>query len=78
MLRIYVLIAGTYSPYTIILMDSTLGWTVFGLTWSFALLGIILKLFFTGRFDKLSTALYLLMGWQVGICDQIPHGTFVN
>ena len=62
---IYVLIAGTYSPYTIILMDSTLGWTVFGLTWSFALLGIILKLFFTGRFDKLSTALYLLMGWQV-------------
>ena len=42
---IYVLIAGTYSPYTIILMDSTLGWTVFGLTWSFALLGIILKLF---------------------------------
>jgi len=42
-----------------------LGWTVFGLTWSFALLGIILKLFFTGRFDKLSTALYLLMGWQV-------------
>ncbi len=62
---IYVLIAGTYSPYTIILMDSTLGWTVFELTWSFALLGIILKLFFTGRFDKLSTALYLLMGWQV-------------
>jgi hemolysin III len=62
---IYVLIAGTYSPYTIILMDSTLGWTVFGLTWSFALVGIILKLFFTGRFDKLSTALYLLMGWQV-------------
>jgi len=62
---IYVLIAGTYSPYTIILMDSTLGWTVFGLTWSFALLGIILKLFFTGRFDKLSTALYLLMGWQL-------------
>ena len=62
---IYVLIAGTYSPCTIILMDSTLGWTVFGLTWSFALLGIILKLFFTGRFDKLSTALYLLMGWQV-------------
>jgi hemolysin III len=62
---IYVLIAGTYSPYTIILMDSTMGWTVFGLTWTFALMGIILKLFYTGRFDKLSTTLYLLMGWQV-------------
>jgi hemolysin III len=62
---IYVLIAGTYSPYTIIFMDSTMGWTVFGLTWTFALMGIILKLFYTGRFDKLSTTLYLLMGWQV-------------
>lgn len=62
---IYVLIAGTYSPFTIVLMDSALGWTVFGLTWAFALIGIILKLFYTGRFDKLSTVLYLLMGWQV-------------
>ena len=62
---IYVLIAGTYSPYTIVLLDSTLGWTVFGLTWTFALIGVILKLFYTGRFDKLSTILYLLMGWQI-------------
>ena len=61
----YVLIAGTYSPYTIVLLDSTLGWTVFGLTWTFALIGVILKLFYTGRFDKLSTILYLLMGWQI-------------
>lgn len=62
---IYVLIAGTYSPYTIILFENSLGWTVFGLTWTFALIGIVLKLFYTGRFDKLSTALYLLMGWQI-------------
>ena len=62
---IYVLIAGTYSPYTIILFENSLGWTVFGLTWTFALIGIVLKLFYTGRFDKLSTALYLLMGRQI-------------
>jgi len=62
---IYILIAGTYTPYTLITLEGKTGWIVFGLTWSFALIGVILKLFFTGRFDKLSTVMYLLMGWQV-------------
>lgn len=62
---IYVLIAGTYTPFTIIVLEGTIGWVLFGLTWGFALTGIILKLFFTGRFDKLSTAMYVLMGWQI-------------
>ena len=62
---IYVLIAGTYSPFTILVLDGSLGWIIFGLTWAFALIGIVLKLFYTGRFDKLSTTLYLLMGWQI-------------
>ena len=62
---IYVLIAGTYSPFTMITLDGSLGWIVFGSTWTFAVVGVILKLFFTGRFDKLSTAMYLLMGWQI-------------
>ena len=62
---IYVLIAGTYTPFTILVLEGPLGWIIFGLTWTFALTGIILKLFYTGRFDKLSTALYLLMGWQI-------------
>ena len=62
---IYVLIAGTYTPFTILVLEGSLGSIIFGLTWTFALIGIILKLFFTGRFDKLSTALYLLMGWQI-------------
>ena len=62
---IYVLIAGTYTPFTIITLDGVLGWIIFATTWIFAMLGIILKLFFTGRFDKLSTAMYLLMGWQI-------------
>lgn len=62
---IYVLIAGTYTPFTIIVLEGTVGWILFGLTWGFALTGIILKLFYTGRFDKLSTLMYILMGWQI-------------
>ena len=64
---IYVLIAGSYSPFCLVALDSSLGWYMFVLVWLFALAGVILKLFFTGKFDKLSTALYLLMGWQVVI-----------
>ncbi len=62
---IYVLIAGTYTPFTIITLEGNTGWIIFGLTWFFALTGIILKLFFTGKFDKLSTIMYVLMGWQI-------------
>ena len=62
---IYVLIAGSYSPFCLVGLNSDLGWYMFLFVWLFALTGIILKLFFTGRFDKVSTAMYLLMGWQV-------------
>lgn len=62
---IYILIAGTYTPYTIIVLNSTVGWIIFGLTWLFALIGVVLKLFYTGKFDKLSTIMYVLMGWQI-------------
>lgn len=62
---IYFLIAGTYSPFTIIILDGSLGWLIFSCTWVFAFIGIVLKFFFTGRYDKLSTAMYILMGWQI-------------
>lgn len=62
---IYVLIAGTYTPFTLVTLEGSTGWIIFLLTWSFALIGIVLKLFFTGRFDKLSTIMYVLMGWQI-------------
>ncbi|WP_298781183.1 hemolysin III family protein [uncultured Polaribacter sp.] len=62
---IYVLIAGGYSPFCLVALDSNLGWYMFVFVWFFALIGVILKLFFTGKFDKISTAMYLLMGWQV-------------
>ena len=62
---IYILIAGTYSPFTIIVLDGALCWLIFWCTWAFAFIGIVLKLFYTGRYDKLSTAMYILMGWQI-------------
>ena len=62
---IYVLIAGSYTPFTIIVLKGTLGWFILGSTWSFAISGIVMKLFYTGRFEKLSTILYVLMGWQI-------------
>lgn len=62
---IYVLIAGTYTPFTLISLEGKTGWILFILTWTFALIGIILKLFFTGKFDKISTIMYVLMGWQI-------------
>ncbi|MGJ8743922.1 PAQR family membrane homeostasis protein TrhA [Polaribacter sp.] len=62
---IYVLIAGSYSPFCLVALDSNLGWYMFIFVWIFAIIGIVLKLFFTGKFDKISTALYLLMGWQI-------------
>jgi hemolysin III len=62
---IYILIAGSYSPFCLVVLNSSLGWYMFLFVWLFAFTGIILKLFFTGKFDKISTAMYLLMGWQV-------------
>ncbi len=61
---IYVLIAGSYTPFCLAAITSSTGWYFFLFVWSFALVGVILKLFFTGKYDKLSTFLYLLMGWQ--------------
>lgn len=62
---IYILIAGTYTPFTLITLQGTLGWILFALTWAFALVGVILKLYYTGKYDKLSTIMYVLMGWQI-------------
>ena len=62
---IYVLIAGSYTPFCLVGLNSDFGYYMFLFVWLFALVGIVLKLFFTGKYDKLSTAMYLLMGWQV-------------
>jgi hemolysin III len=62
---IYVLIAGSYTPFTLIAMRDDGGWWIFGISWAIALAGIVFKLFFTGRFELLSTLMYLAMGWMV-------------
>ncbi len=62
---IYVLIAGTYTPFAIITLEGTLGWIIFGTVWTMACAGIILKLFFTGRFQLISTLMYVVMGWII-------------
>jgi len=60
---IYVLIAGTYTPYALVTLNGAMGWVLFGITWGLAVAGVVLKLFYTGRFEKLSTTSYILMGW---------------
>ena len=60
---IYLLIAGTYTPVLLIAIPHGLGWTLFWIVWGIAAFGLILKLFFTGRFERFSTFLYLAMGW---------------
>jgi hemolysin III len=62
---IYVLIAGTYTPFTLVTLKGPIGWVIFGTSWGLALTGIILKLFFTGRYDLISTVMYVLMGWII-------------
>lgn len=64
-ISIYILIAGTYTPVTLISLEHSLGWTLFYAVWGIAAFGVILKLFFTGRFDLFSTLLYLVMGWLI-------------
>lgn len=60
---IYLLIAGTYTPFTLIPLHGTIGWMIFSVVWSVAVIGIVLKCFFAKRFKLLSTICYLVMGW---------------
>lgn len=62
---IYILIAGTYTPFTLITLNGWVGWTVFGVSWGMATAGVTLKLFFTGKYNVLSTLMYVLMGWII-------------
>ncbi|WP_299315697.1 hemolysin III family protein [uncultured Aquimarina sp.] len=81
-ISIYLLIAGTYSPVTLIGLMHSKGWLLFIMVWSLAGFGSILKLFFTGRFEIVSVILYLLMGWLIvlditALTDRVsPDGIF--
>jgi hemolysin III len=60
---IYLLIAGSYTPFALITLRGAWGWSMFGVVWGMAVIGILFKIFFTGRFHTLSNFFYLGMGW---------------
>ena len=62
---IYVLIAGTYTPFMLIGLRGPWGWSMFAAIWTLALAGVVFKLFYTGRFKALSTGIYIAMGWLI-------------
>ena len=62
---IYLFIAGTYTPITLIVVQGALGWTIFGIIWAIAIGGIIFKAFFVKKYLFTSTILYIVMGWFI-------------
>lgn len=64
---IYILIAGTYTPFALISLQGALGWTLFGIVWGLAVLGILFKVFFIHRYEFVSLIFYVLMGWLIVI-----------
>jgi hemolysin III len=62
---IYLLIAGTYTPFELITLRGTIGWIFFGITWGMAIVGILFKIFFVKKFVILSTLIYIAMGWMI-------------
>lgn len=79
---IYILIAGTYTPFALVTLSGSTGWVIFGVSWGLALSGITLKLFFTGKYNLLSTLMYVFMGWVIVfalkplINNLAPEGVF--
>jgi hemolysin III len=79
---IFLLIAGTYTPFLLVSLRGPWGWSLFGVIWALAVAGIVLKLFFTGRFRLLSTLIYLFMGWLAlaafkPLVAALPQGSLV-
>ena len=64
-IAIYLLIAGTYTPFTLLTLRGGWGWSLFGVIWGLAIVGSVFKILFIGRFRKTSVVIYLLMGWLV-------------
>jgi len=73
---IYLLIAGTYTPFMLVTLGGAWGWSIFGVMWALALTGAVLKLWYAGRLMRISTAIYVAMGWMAIICGpQILEAT---
>ena len=70
-LVIYLLIAGTYTPFVIVGLGGAWGWSLFGVLWGLALIGIVAKLSFGHRYEPVSTITYVIMGW-IGLIAIVP------
>ena len=66
-IAIYLLIAGTYTPVVLLKLSESNGYLLFSVVWGIALVGVVLKLFYTGRYNLFSTMLYAVMGWLIVI-----------
>ena len=64
---IFVLIAGTYTPFTLVALRDHGGWWLFAAAWTLAVAGVVFKLFYTGRFKGVSTLIYIGMGWMAAL-----------
>ncbi|QHS22090.1 hemolysin III family protein [Virgibacillus sp. MSP4-1] len=62
---IFLFIAGSYTPITLLLLKGTIGWILFGSVWGIALFGMIFKMIFIRKYTILTTVLYILLGWFV-------------
>ncbi|MFN3554753.1 MAG: PAQR family membrane homeostasis protein TrhA [Bacteroidales bacterium] len=77
---IYVLIAGTYTPFTLVSLRGPWGWSIFGVIWGLAIAGVVFKLFFySDKYRNLSAIIYFLMGWIILIAirpmlSEVPTG----
>ncbi|OAA91847.1 PAQR family membrane homeostasis protein TrhA [Clostridium ljungdahlii] len=62
---IYLLIAGTYTPFTLTILRSSIGWMIFAIVWIMAICGIVMKIFWIGKHEVVSTLIYIAMGWII-------------
>ena len=62
---IYLLIAGTYTPFMLTILRGPIGWSIFCIIWLLAIVGIIMKVFWIGKHEGISTAVYVFMGWII-------------
>jgi hemolysin III len=81
-MSIFLLIAGTYTPFCLTALPGWVGWTIFGIIWACAVAGIVLKAFYTGKYENISTFLYIVMGWLVIpaikiLFDSVAFDTFL-
>lgn len=81
-ISIYLLIAGTYTPFCLTALRGWIGWTVFGIVWSCAILGAVVKSISVGKHVMMSTILYVLMGWVILIAikplyEAMPYNGFL-